>query len=364
MTNVLLKHKFLCAIRDRMKQLDESNMNPHQKLEYLKMTIRLVALEIAAEVKKDAEREQQRLKEGISFWQNAFINAKSSEYKSLADTNLNELMAERDKYLEERGEYLSKRVKTKWYQESEKSTKYFLNMQRAKTNKCEMNKLIINGVELTDPNSINNEVETFYRSLYEKGDSKIANEPKLKDFLNIQELKDEEISQMNTPISRDDLLQTLKSCSDSAPGPDGIPYSLIKLTWNYYGDLLINAWNYSKEISELTHSHRSSYLRLIPKEGKDPTQIKNWRPITLSNCDFKLITKTISKKLTLTVANIISTSQAAYIPGRQITNNLHQILHMIERSSEEDTSGMLVSLDAEKAFDSVEHWYIKAILKK
>ena len=37
---------------------------------------------------------------------------------------------------------------------------------------------------------------------------------------------------------------------------------------------------------------------------------------------------------------------------------------MIERSSEEDISGMLVSLDAEKAFDSVEHWYIKAILTK
>ena len=37
---------------------------------------------------------------------------------------------------------------------------------------------------------------------------------------------------------------------------------------------------------------------------------------------------------------------------------------MIERSSEEDISGMLVSLDAEKAFDSVEHWYIKAIFKK
>ena len=37
---------------------------------------------------------------------------------------------------------------------------------------------------------------------------------------------------------------------------------------------------------------------------------------------------------------------------------------MIEKSPEEDVSGMLVSLDAEKAFDSVEHWFIKAILKK
>ena len=237
-------------------------------------------------------------------------------------------------------------------------------MQRAKANKSEMNKLIINGAEVTDPIAINNEIESFYKSLYEKGDSKIVNESKLKEYVNIQKLESEEIFKMNVPISKEDLFQTLKSCSDSASGPDGIPYSLIKLTWNYFGELLINAWNFSKEIKELTHSHRSSYLRLIPKEGKDHTQIKNWRPITLSNCDFKIITKTLSKKLTLAVANTISSTQVAYIPGRQITNNLHLILHMIEKSPEEDVSGMLVSLDAEKAFDSVEHWFIKAILKK
>ena len=67
MTNVLLKHKFLCTIRDRMKQLKETNMNPHQELEYLNMTIRSIALEIASEVKKESEREQQRLKENIDF---------------------------------------------------------------------------------------------------------------------------------------------------------------------------------------------------------------------------------------------------------------------------------------------------------
>ena len=175
-------------------------------------------------------------------------------------------------------------------------------MQRVKANKSEMNKLIIKGAEVTDLIAINNEIESFYKLLYEKGDSKIVNESKLKEYVNIQKLESEEIFKMNVPISKEDLFQTLKSCSDSASGPDGIPYSLIKLTWNYFGELLINAWNFSKETNELTHSHRSSYLRLIPKEGKDHTQIKNWRPITLSNCDFKIITKTISKKLMLAVA--------------------------------------------------------------
>ena len=115
---------------------------------------------------------------------------------------------------------------------------------------------------------------------------------------------------------------------------------------------------------ELTHSHQASYLRLIPKEGKIPTNLKNWRPITLSNCDYKIITKTLAKRLTGAVADVIGPTQTAYIPGRQITDNLHMLLHATETSAREDLDSMLVSLDAEKAFDSVKHKYIRLILQK
>ena len=160
-----------------------------------------------------------------------------------------------------------------------------------------------------------------------------------------------------------DLHKTLLTCKDSAPGPDGIPYSLIKLTWNYFGPLLINSWQYAIETGSLTHSHESSYLKLLPKEGKDHTELKNWRPITLSNCDFKIITKNIAMKMTEALSNSINPTQTAYIRGRQITDNLHIIQYMTEKISQSNKDrGILISLDAEKAFDSIEHWYIKAVL--
>ena len=77
----------------------------------------------------------------------------------------------------------------------------------------------------------------------------------------------------------------------------------------------------------------------------------------------KLLQKTLAKKLTATVSKIIGYSQTAYIPGRQITDNLHLMLYSVESPKLNPTS-MITSLDAEKAFDSVEHWYIKAIFKK
>ena len=209
-------------------------------------------------------------------------------------------------------------------------------------------------------------VEGFYKSLYEKGDTMIKNKGQLNTFLsNIKEIDKSKNDIFNHPITMLDLHKTLLTCKDSAPGPDGIPYSLIKLTWNYFGPLLINSWQYAIETGSLTHSHESSYLKLLPKEGKDHTELKNWRPITLSNCDFKIITKNIAMKMTEALSNSINPTQTAYIRGRQITDNLHIIQYMTEKISQSNKDrGILISLDAEKAFDSIEHWYIKAVLDK
>ena len=101
---------------------------------------------------------------------------------------------------------------------------------------------------------------------------------------------------------------------------------------------------------------------MLPKEGKDIRYLKNWRPITLSNCDFKLITKTLSWRLAKAVDSVISPNQTAYMKDRQISDNLNIMLYTTEQQIH--TEGMMVSLDAEKAFDSIAHWYIKEILKK
>ena len=65
MNNVILKHKFLSELSIKMGQTVDTNMNPHQKLEYLKMTIRSTALEIASNYKKERNREMDDLRRDI-----------------------------------------------------------------------------------------------------------------------------------------------------------------------------------------------------------------------------------------------------------------------------------------------------------
>ena len=365
MQSTTLKHLFLKRIKENMDQINDTNMNPHQKLEFLKMSIRSSALEISANEKKRSDKEMKDLKDEITFWQRAYENDKTSNFSSIAMSNLNTLFNKRDKLLNDRGEYLSQRVKTKWYQEGEKSTKYFLNLQRARARKTEMHELMDGDRSVTDSDKIKKYVEQFYKKLYEKGDSKLCNRNEAKDFLkHLGSINKDQTNILDGAITDHELLDTLNTCSDSAPGPDGIPYSIIKLTWNYFGKALIESWEYAQLTGTLTHSHESSYLRLLPKEGKDQSHLKNWRPITLSNCDLKIITKTLSRRLARAVGELIDTTQTAYIPGRQITDNLHLMLYTIENSVKEKIESMIVSLDAEKAFDSVEHWYIREVMEK
>lgn len=180
-------------------------------------------------------------------------------------------------------------------------------------------------------------VEEFYQKLYEKGSSKLTNAANLKPFLrNLEKLDAVNIDEINKPLTISDLRNTLNSCRDSAPGPDGIPYSIIKLTWNFFGPILLDSWNYANLTGNLTHSHEDSYLKLLPKEGKDLKLLKNWRPITLSNCDIKIITKTLSNKLSKNLNNVISQSQTAYMKERQITDNLHILQYAVEKCADLD----------------------------
>ena len=364
MNNVLLKHKFITELNHKIGQLHETDMNPHQRLEYLKMSIRSTALEIASNHKKEQIANIQNLRRDIAFWQTSFERAADDIFKKHAQSKLEEVICKRDKMLDTVGEFICNRLKSKWYQEGEKGTKYFLNMQKARGKKLDLQVLTENSALIEDPDEIDKMVETFYKNLYEKGDSKINNIGNLPSFLsNLEKPSTANIIDINKPLTLSDLRSTLDTCKDSSPGPDGIPYSLIKFTWPLFGPMLLDSWNYAIQTGSLTHSHEDSYLKLLPKEGKDLKQLKNWRPITLSNCDIKIITKSLANTLSRNLTRVISESQTAYMKDRQITDNLHIIQYAIEKSSDLDIPSMIVSLDAEKAFDSVEHWYIREVLK-
>ena len=148
----------------------------------------------------------------------------------------------------------------------------------------------------------------FYKSLYSKREC----QPDENLYQHCPRLGDDEKAELDNAITVEDLKGALKLCKDSTPGLDGIPYSYYKTYSNLLLPIIIEAWEYSNLIGTLPESQTLSIISLIPKAGKNKHELKNWRPISISSCDLKIITKALSIKVGRLLDNIISDSQMAY----------------------------------------------------
>jgi hypothetical protein len=183
-------------------------------------------------------------------------------------------------------------------------------------------------------------------------------------FENLPKLKEEEVNMLKQPITMEELEMALNTCEESAPGPDGITYGVYKKTWTIFGPLLHKSWQYSNNLGELSTTQKDSVITLLDKKGKDRTLIENLRPISLSNCDIKICTKAIALRTNKVLNTILSTSQTGYVPGRQVNDNTRLIEEVIENAKRIKEESYLITLDAQKAFDSVDHTYLQDILRK
>ena len=338
--------------------------DPHMKLEFAKMAIRTVAERVQAERKRKEKVEEESVNEELD---NAIIQlgkgVTRGGHAELLDY-IETLRTRKSILIEEKGKRLAERTGTKWYNEGEKSTRYFmrlLNRPMPDDFKVITNS---NGDKITSEQGIEEEIVDFYKNLYETYDESIVTQDDNEFFNNLPTISGAGEASICERITVDELRTTLQTCKDSAPGPDGIPYSIIGLLWPTFGPILCNAWNYSLQMGKLPPSHKLSYLKLIPKAGKDLSKIGNWRPISLSNCDHKIITKTYSKRMCEQFKTVIAGRQTAYLKNRLINDNVRAMLSTLKLVESEDSEGLIVSLDAKKAFDSVSHEYIEKCLEK
>jgi hypothetical protein len=271
-------------------------------------------------------------------------------------------MNRRNELLQKQGEKLASVAKTKWYNEGEKSNKYFLNLLKRQTDRNEMTSLLINGVEVTNETHIKNYVKFFYQELYNHNrDTEIADDL----FEHMFTVEQADNDHIKSDITLAELWATLKPLKATTPGPDGISNLYLKKLWDIIGPLILDSWKNSILRGELPPSHKNSILRLIPKAGKNTKELKNWRPITLSNCDHKLITKTYNNRLVNTIKNHIINTQTAYLNGRNISDNL-RLVNALTKAAEFNSNidATVIALDAQKAFDSVNHTYIEKVLER
>ena len=101
----------------------------------------------------------------------------------------------------------------------------------------------------------------------------------------------------------------------------------------------------------------------MPKKRKNKLYLENWRPISLLNIDYKIITKTIASRISNVLPFLIHDDQTGYVKARYIGQNIRLIQDIMKITSVENIPGMAIFIDFKKAFDSVDWEFLAKVLE-
>jgi len=99
---------------------------------------------------------------------------------------------------------------------------------------------------------------------------------------------------------------------------------------------------------------------LIPKL-KLPNN--KFRPISLLNIIYKIITKVLTQRLTPVASRVISRNQTTFIPGRNILDGVVIMHESVAFAAYEKGKGIILKLDFEKAYDRVSWSFLEEVLR-
>ena len=151
--------------------------------------------------------------------------------------------------------------------------------------------------------------------------------------------------------------------NNKSPGSDGLTTNFYKFFWPDIRNLLIESYEYTYKDKKLSQEQKLAIINLIPKKDKDLRSFKNWRPVSLLNTDYKILTKALAENLQKVIGDIIDRDQIGYIKGRLIGESIRTIFDIKNITEKLDLGGYIALIDFEKAFDSIEWAFLLKCLK-
>ena len=134
---------------------------------------------------------------------------------------------------------------------------------------------------------------------------------------------------------------------NKSPGLDGICIEFYQVFWPLIGNVLVRVFNQSFETGILPPSQRLAVMTLIHKKD-DKNDISNYRPISLTNTDYRILAHILANRLQRVMDKIVSKDQTAYIKHRYIGYNIRLISDVIDYYDMINMSGILLGVDFKK----------------
>lgn len=272
--------------------------------------------------------------------------------------NIKEQYHEAASQLQDHLEYKARgallRSKTLWYDQGERSSKYYFSLEKNNAKKKRMITIHTRDGSLTDnQKTILDEQFRFYHALYHSDPNVCFS---IKPAPNDPKISNQERDFLEQPLTIEEITASIKEMSnDKSPGCDGLPIEIYKVLWKYIAPIYFEAIQAAIKEGLLMLSARKGLITLIPKKERDLTWLDNWRPLTMLNCDYKIFAKALANRLKKVLPDLISPEQTGFMAHRNISTNIRRTIEIIEYTKKRNVPAFIMSADFEKCFDLIEH---------
>lgn len=210
--------------------------------------------------------------------------------------------------------------------------------------------------------------KSFYEELHRKAPASCNRKEMLDSFLkNVKESIPCPPRVETGDFSEEDLSLALKKAKNNkAPGPDGISSEF----WKEISKRELEGTSCLNHLLKILNSYRkrihdprftAANMALLYKKN-DPELLANYRPLSLMNTDYKLLTLMINERLMANAMITIHPDQIGFIRGRNIKDHLN-LAQVMDNKKTSPIKGTVLALDGEKAYDRVEHDFLWETLK-
>ncbi|GKV02143.1 hypothetical protein SLEP1_g14613 [Rubroshorea leprosula] len=221
--------------------------------------------------------------------------------------------------------------RSNWVKLGDANTRFFHKVANGRKAQNNIMGLICDGRWVEEPDLVKREIAKYFSRLFQ-GD--LWNRPKSTGIC-LQQISEERKVWLERPFSTEEIEERLRSCEGTkALGPDGYNFNFIKFAWSTLKEDFVNFFNEFYQNGKLVKGINSSFLTLIPKKH-NPTELKDYCPISLIGCDYKLLAKVLANRLKLVMPEIISETQSAFLGGRQLIDDvlaLNEVVDEVKKS--------------------------------
>ena len=261
------------------------------------------------------------------------------------------------------------RSRVRWIEEGEKNTRYFLGLEKARANEKIMDSVKdVNGNIVTGQENVSRVQTDYFKSLYKKKVNEDNMSENIQAFLAdtvIPTLTDEQKEQCDEALSEQEVTTALKEMKNgSSPGADGLPVEFYKVFWSRISKFVLSSFNAAFAAGSMSSSQRKAVITLIHKGKELPrNEMNNWRPISLTNTDYKLLAKALALRLGSVISDLVSHEQVGYMKGRRVSHILRVIDDVTDYLNQQNKPGLLVGIDYFHAFDCISKDYMQEAFK-